>query len=134
MLANFSRKGMLRQHVTRKKRPRHTVFVCHFANTDPHHAPEEVEEGRRLYYNCCRCCGDIQANNKAYNIQANNKEAYDIHTNNIQASNKAYNIQGNNIQANNKEAYNIQANNKAYNIQANSKAYDIQTNNKTFVL
>jgi hypothetical protein len=36
MSANFSRKGMLQRHTTRKKRPRHTVFVCRFANTDPH--------------------------------------------------------------------------------------------------
>jgi hypothetical protein len=88
-----------------------TVFVCRFADTSPHHAPKEEEEGRRLYSDrcCCRCCcrGDIQANNKAYDydIQANSK-AYDIHTNNIQA------------------------NNKAYHIQANSKAYDIHTNNR----
>jgi hypothetical protein len=37
MSANFSRKGMSRRHTTRKKRPRHTVFVCRSADTDPHH-------------------------------------------------------------------------------------------------
>jgi hypothetical protein len=33
MSANFSRKGMSRRHTTGKKRPRHTVFVCRFADT-----------------------------------------------------------------------------------------------------
>jgi hypothetical protein len=50
MSANFSRKGMSRRHTTGKKRPRHTVFVCRFADTT-HTCPEEEEEGRRLYYN-----------------------------------------------------------------------------------
>jgi hypothetical protein len=48
MLANFSRKDMSRRHTTSKKRPRHTVFVCRFAHTDPHQAPKEAALLRRF--------------------------------------------------------------------------------------
>ena len=66
MSAILSRKGMSRRHTTRKKRPRHTVFVCLFADTiqipthqPTAHAAEEEEEGRRRrpYYDHCRCLG-----------------------------------------------------------------------------
>ena len=39
MSAIFSRKGMSRRHTTRKKRPRHTVFVCLFADIIQNHPP-----------------------------------------------------------------------------------------------
>ena len=50
MSAIFSRKGMSRRHTTRKNRPRHTVFVCLFADTQnppAHHImpPKKKKKG-----------------------------------------------------------------------------------------